>query len=143
MSARDSKEPQKPKRTDVGYKRPPFETRYKKGQKRPPRKKKVTAHLSARDLFWKVLQERRRVVIDGKPVWLSNADLIARRSFLEAEKGSPVLSRLLNQLLLKADAPAEDEKPEIILDPDYQGDGPHVGVATIRVEPPAGDGSHH
>jgi hypothetical protein len=136
MGENDCETAHRAKRSDVGYKRPPIETRFKKGQKRPPRKKKVVGQFSTRDLFWKVLQERRRVVIDGKPAWLSNADLIARRAFLEAEKGSPVLSRLLNQLLLAADAPAEDEMPEVIWDPDYQGDGPHVGQATIRVKPP-------
>ncbi len=140
MNLDNCEQPPKGKRTDVGYKRPPPETRFRKGQKPPPRKKKVVTPFSARDLFWKVLQERRRVVIEGKPRWLSNADLIARRAYLEAEKGSPVLSRLLNQLLLAAEPPAEDEMPEIICDPDYDGDGPHVGTATIRVEPPGGSG---
>ena len=33
----------KSKRTDVGYKRPPVEHRFKKGQKPPPRKAKATS----------------------------------------------------------------------------------------------------
>ena len=140
MSSDNGEQARSAKRSDVGYKRPPIETRFKKGQKRPPRKKKVVAQLSARDLFWKVLQERRRVVIDGKPLWLSNTDLIARRAFLEAEKGSPVLSRLLNQLLLAAETPADDELPEIICEPDYEGDGPVAGVAAVRVAPPGAVG---
>jgi hypothetical protein len=125
-----------PKRTDVGYKRPPVETRFKTGQKRPPRKQKLEAELPIKDLFWKVLQERRRVTKDGKPVWSSNADLIVRRAFLEAEKGSPVLQRLLNQLMLGADFAddAEDEH-EIIYDPELPKNGMHVETVTVRYAP--------
>jgi hypothetical protein len=86
----------------VGYKRPPLETRFKKGQKRPRRKEKVVQNFSPKDLFWSVLQERRRVIINGKATWPTNAELIARRALLEAEKGSPVLMRLSNELLLGA-----------------------------------------
>jgi hypothetical protein len=97
-----------------GYKTPPFERRFKKGQKPPPRKKKPAPDISNKEIFWRVLQERRRVEIEGKVLWLTNAELIARRAFLEADKGSAVLGRLLNQLLLGAGDP-EDGQPEIIL----------------------------
>ena len=137
MSSDNGEQPPSGTRTDVGYKRPPVETRFKKGQKPPPRKKKVVAQLSMKDVFWKVLQEQRRFVVDGKAAWVTTADLVARRAFLEAEKGSPTLSRLLNQLLLASDDPAEEEMPEIICEPDYDGDGPDAGVATIRVRPEA------
>jgi hypothetical protein len=57
MNLDNCEQPPKGNRTDVGYKRPPPETRFRKGQKPPPRKKKVVTPFSARDLFWKVLQE--------------------------------------------------------------------------------------
>ena len=124
------------KRNDVGYKRPPIETRFKKGQKPPPRKKKVRAEVSAKDVFWKVLQERRRVVIDSKPAWLTNAELIARRAFLEAERGSPVLARLLNQLLLQSERPSDEDVPEMVILSKDESGGFDAGMMTIRDAPP-------
>ena len=106
------------RRTDVGYKRPPVETRFKKGQAPPPRKKK---HRSKQNdptqTFWEVLQEPRRAKINGKARWATTSELIVRTAFIEAEKGSPVLQRLLNQLLLGKGIPEED-RIEIHYGPD-------------------------
>jgi hypothetical protein len=136
MDSRKEEGVSRPKRSDVGYKRPPVETRFQKGQKPPPRKKKVQAGISAKEVLWKVLQERRRVIIEGKAVWLTNAELICRRAFLEAERGSPVLGRLLNQLLMQADEPDREEMPEIIIVPDEECGGYAAGTMTIRDGPP-------
>lgn len=111
------------KRTDVGYKRPPIETRFKKGQKPPPRKKKTTPSFDAKELLWMILQERRRVVIEGKAVWLTNAELIGRRAFIEAEKGSPVLLRLVNQFILSVEPGEDSQMPEVIVEPDHESNG--------------------
>ncbi len=106
------------RRTDVGYKRPPVETRFKKGQAPPLRKKK---HRSKEDdptqTFWEVLQESRRAMINGEVRWATTSELIVRTAFIEAEKGSPVLQRLLNQLLLGKGIPEED-RIEIHFGPD-------------------------
>lgn len=127
----------KPKRTDVGYKRPPVETRFKKGQKPPPRKKKNDAPQRVEDIFWAVLQESRRVVIDGKVCWISNAELITRRAFIESEKGSSTLQRLLSQLLLSSAPGEESEQMPIVFLPDDDEGEFDVGVATYSVRPPA------
>ncbi len=97
------------RRTDVGYKRPPVETRFKNGQAPPPRKKKHRSKQSdPTQTFWEVLQEPRRARINGKARWPTTSELIVRTAFIEAEKGSPVLQRLLNQLLLGKGIPEED-----------------------------------
>lgn len=129
------------RRSDVGYGRPPVETQFQKGQKPPPRKKKASAPPSVADLFWKVLNERRRVIFDGKPTWLRNSELIAHRAFLEAEKGSAVLNRLLIQLLLPRDEAPQDAMPEIIVDPTPPEDGIVAGAMTVRDGPPGDNGS--
>jgi len=104
-----------PKRTDVGYKRPPVETRFKKGERPPPHKRKqASKENDPRLVFWRVLQEPRRATINGKVRWATTAELVVRRAFIEAEKGSPALQRLLNQLLLAKEKSSEDEIPEVI-----------------------------
>lgn len=108
----------RPKRTDVGYKRPPVETRFKKGQKPPPQKKKrVPKGDNTRHLFWAVLQEPRRTTSNGKARWVTTAELVVRMAYIEAERGSSTLQRLLNQLLLGKAKPDEDEMPEVVIEP--------------------------
>jgi hypothetical protein len=59
---------------------------------------------------------------------------------MEGEKGSPVLVRLLNQLMLQSEQQTEEEMPEIvILSPEETG-GLHVGVRTIRERPAEEEG---
>ena len=101
----------KGKRSDVGYKRPPPETRFKKGQKPPPRKKKEAVEETANNLFWRLLHETRPVKINGKRRWLTVAEIIVECAYLEAEKGSPTLQRLLNKLMLKSDV--SNNEPEV------------------------------
>ncbi len=50
--------------------------------------------------------------INGKVTWASSTELLVRRAYIEAEKGSPTVQRLLNQLLLE-NTNAEDEMPGI------------------------------
>ena len=97
-------------RTHVGYKRPPVETQFKKGQKPPARKKKP--ELQEGDptrIFWAVLQQPRRALINNKAQWATTAELIVRAAFIEAESGSSILQRLLNQMLLGKHVQVEDE----------------------------------
>ncbi len=106
------------KRSDVGYKRPPVETQFKKGQPRPPRKKKVapTSEPMSETLY-RVLCETRRVEIAGKVRWISGADLVVMRAWQEAEKGSATLRRDILRLLLSCEAPPADLAPLIVTDP--------------------------
>ena len=88
----------------VGYKHPPKQYRFQKGQKPPPRKKRQSDDASdVTSIFWTVMQERRRVVINNKARWATTAELLARRSYIEAEKGSSTLQKLLNDILLQKD----------------------------------------
>lgn len=87
------------KRADVGYKRPPVEHQFKKGQKPPPRKPKAKAEKeSSRELLERLLNEPRRVVIDGKPAWRTTATLVMHRAYEAAEQGNHTLQRLLSEL---------------------------------------------
>ena len=103
------------KRTDVGYKRPPVETRFKKGQKPPARRKKVTGTRSAKELLWKVLLDPRRVVHGGRATWQTNAELVVRRAMLEAEKGSTTLQRLLTRLWLSREGTGDEQPFEMVI----------------------------
>lgn len=114
MDLSDQEQSPTSKRNDVGYKRPPREHQFKKGQKPPPRKMRQQKGVSKRDLFWKILHERRRITPNGNPIWVTNADLIARRAFFEAEKGAITLQRLIDELLLRSDPEPEQDTPDIL-----------------------------
>ncbi len=92
------------KRADVGYKRPPAEHQFKKGQKPPSRKLKGKAvGFSPTEILWDVLREQRRVTIDGKVRWISNADLIWRKAMQLAEIGNATMQRAVNSVLFSLD----------------------------------------
>lgn len=89
----------RPKRTDVGYKRPPVEYRFKKGQKPPPRKPRVEPKKeSSSELLARLLNEPRRVAVDGKSVWLDTATLLIHLAYEAAEQGNHTLQRLLSEM---------------------------------------------
>jgi hypothetical protein len=107
-----------PKRTDVGYKRPPREHQFKKDGKPPPRKTKdPLREIPMSETLRKVLDEPRRVVVAGKVRWLTTADLVLMRAWQEAEKGSPSLRREMMRLSLSAEAPALEQAPLVVTDP--------------------------
>lgn len=107
-------------RSDVGYKRPPREHQFKKGQKRPPRKPKeaASAAVPLSEILRKVLHERRRVERDGKVSWATGAELVIRRAYLEAERGKAILRRELARLLLSLEeGTAAEQGLLVITDP--------------------------
>lgn len=106
------------KRSDVGYKRPPLEHQFKKGEKPPPRKTKdAPRDVPMSEIMRKVLEEERRVTIGGKVQWLSAADLVMKRAWQEAEKGSATLRRELIRLTLCSESVTPDQGPLVIADP--------------------------
>ncbi len=106
------------KRSDVGYKRPPREHQFKKGQKPPPRRKKdPLREIPMSETLRKVLNEPRRVVVGGKVRWVTSADLVLMRAWQEGEKGSVTLSREMMRLTLSAEAPAPEQAPLVVTDP--------------------------
>ena len=105
------------KRSDVGYRRPPREHQFKKGEKPPPRKKKeARRELPMSVILRMVLNEKRRVVIADKVRWVTTADLVIMRAWQEAEKGSPTLRREMFRLSLSSEAPAAEEAPLVVTD---------------------------
>jgi hypothetical protein len=107
------------KRNDVGYKRPPAEHQFKKGGKPPPRKAKaVLPEFSPTQILWDVLREQRRVLIDGKPVWLSNAELIWRKAMQLAEAGNATMQRAVNGVLFSLDEgkPKLNARARLVID---------------------------
>jgi len=103
--------PNPEKRTDVGYKRPPPEHQFQKGQKPPPRKRKEkrAVALKPSELLWQVLQEERRVVIGEQVRWMTTLEVLIRKAFEVSEKGNPTIRRLAMDLLLRADGMGEED----------------------------------
>lgn len=107
-----------PKRTDVGYKRPPSEHQFtKKNQPARRKKKDPLREVPMSETLRKVLNEPRRVVQNGKVRWLTTADLVLTRAWQEGEKGSVSLSREMMRLSLSAEVPAPEKAPLVVTDP--------------------------
>ena len=106
------------KRSDVGYGRPPPEHQFKKGQKPPARKRKdKPAKILLREVLRKVLQERHRLVLNGKTRWVSAVELILRRAYQEAEKGNATLRRELTTLLFSSEERVAEPAMLVVADP--------------------------
>ena len=107
------------KRQDVGYKRPPPEHRFKKGQKPPPRKKKaVPDEVPISEVLRMVLHERRRATIGGRVMWVTGGELVIRKAYQEAEKGKAMLRRELARLLLSLESGTCEDPMKVVVDPD-------------------------
>ena len=105
------------KRSDVGYKRPPREHQFKKGDRPPPRKKKdALREIPMSETLHKVLDEPRRVVMGGKVRWVTTADLVLMRAWQESEKGSGSLSREMMRLSLSAEIATPEQTPFVVVD---------------------------
>jgi hypothetical protein len=96
---------------EVGYKRPPLHTRFKKNVAPPSRKGKVQDPLG--HVLWRILQERRRVVIGEKAQWLSVAERLVQKAFELGEQGNSTMNCLLAKLLMPK--PADDDVDVSIL----------------------------
>ena len=108
--------PAQEKRTDIGYKRPPAEHQFKKGHTPKPRKLKPSIKKPNNgEILWKILQEERRVVIEGKVQWIRIADLIVRRMYELADKGNSTMRRLSLELLMRGHDPIEDEGHGLVM----------------------------
>jgi len=117
MDAASSAPDSPAKRTDVGYKRPPREHQFKNGEKPPPRKKKdPLREVPTSETLRKILDEPRRVVEDDKVRWLTVADLVIRRAWHEAEKGSVTLRRAILRLVLSSEGLGPEQAPLVVTD---------------------------
>ena len=102
-----------PRRSDVGYKRPPVEHQFKPGNKPLPRRKRARKAPTIVELLIKILDEEKRVEIGGKVKWFTKARLLIMVAFQLAEKGNPILSRALVKLLAKGSSSSELNEPLI------------------------------
>jgi hypothetical protein len=120
------------KRSDVGYKRPPWEHQFTKENQPPPRKKKdALREIPMSETLRKVLDEPRRVVVGGKARWVTSADLVLMRAWQEAEKGSASLSREMMRLSLSAEVPAPVQAPLVVTDPSAPADATELRLMQI------------
>jgi hypothetical protein len=109
------------KRSDVGYGRPPIEKRFKPGQKPPPRKqKKELPELSGREILWRILQEERRILANGKVTWMRTSEIIIRKAYQLADGGNSTLQRLMSELLMRLSGEEDvaERMPSILLNQD-------------------------
>lgn len=121
--------PPTPKRTDVGYKRPPIEHQFKPGQAPPPRKRRTAKPESATQCLARILREERRLKIGGKAFWHTNASLLVEVAFRLAEEGNASVSRALADYMMAGDKPEQSsDQGRIEYDPDGKSGVVHYKV---------------
>lgn len=118
-----------PKRTDVGYKRPPKEHQFKKGQKPPPRKKRAQEPESFSRCLSKILGEEKRLKRGNGARWYTNGFLVLEVAFQLAENGNSTVSRALADYLMAQDrSDSVDDQLRI----EHHRDGP-TGIFNYTV----------
>ncbi len=120
------------KRSDVGYKRPPWEHQFTKENQPPPRKKDTLREVPMSETLRKVLDEPRRAVVGGKARWVTSADLVLMRAWQEAEKGSALLRREMMRLSLSAEIPAPEQAPLVVTDSSAPADA--TGLRLMQID---------
>jgi hypothetical protein len=85
---------------NVGYKRPPRHTRFKKGQSGNP-KGRPKGHLNLKTDLTNELGERIRLNQDGKPVKLTKQQALVKSLVARAIKGDPRANGVLFPLILR------------------------------------------
>jgi hypothetical protein len=99
----------RPKRSDVGYKRPPLEHQFKPGNK-PKRRKAKPAEPSMGELLWTILQEEVRTVSGKRVKWMTKAEAVYRKAHELADRNNPAMRRLIMDLMLRTVSPDEQDR---------------------------------
>jgi hypothetical protein len=101
---------------EVGYKRPPIATHFKKGQSGNPsgKPKKITQELDPGKILQSIDNEEMIVKIDGRGKRMRKAEISFRQLFSKAIKGNLTDARLIAKMAAKyfgpeAEAPSETE----------------------------------
>jgi hypothetical protein len=107
---------------EVGYKRPPIPTRFKKGQSGNPsgKPKKISQELDPGKILQSIDNEEMIVKIDGRAKRMRKAEISFRQLFNKAIKGNLTDARLIAKMAAKYFGP-EAESPsetEFIIVPD-------------------------
>jgi hypothetical protein len=99
---------------EVGYKRPPIATRFKKGQSGNPsgKPKKITQEFDPGKILQLIDNEEMIVKIDGRGKRMRKAEISFRQLFSKAIKGNLTDARLIAKMAAKyfgpeAEAPSE------------------------------------
>jgi hypothetical protein len=97
---------------EVGYKRPPIATRFKKGQSGNPsgKPKKIAPELNPGKILQSIDNEEMIVKIDGKGKRMPKAEISFRQLFNKATKGGLTDARLIAKMAAKYFGP-EAEGP--------------------------------
>jgi hypothetical protein len=97
---------------EVGYRKPPVATRFKKGQSGNPsgKPKKTSPELNPGEVLQSIDNEEMIVNIDGKGKRMPKAEIYFRQLFTKAIKGSLTDARLIAKMAAKYFGP-EAEGP--------------------------------
>jgi hypothetical protein len=111
---------------EVGYRKPPVETRFKKGQSGNPsgRPKKIAQELDPGKVLQSIDNEEIDVKIDGKRKRMPKAEIQFRQLFTKAIRGDLTAARLISSMAKKYFGP-EAEGPsetEFIIVPDEESE---------------------
>jgi hypothetical protein len=112
------------KRSDyeVGYKRPPVATRFKKGQSGNPsgKPKKISQELDPGKILQAIDNEQMVVEIDGKIMRMPKVEIHFRQLFNKATRGNLKEARLIAKMAVKYFGPEAEAPPitQFIIVPD-------------------------
>jgi hypothetical protein len=97
----------------VGYKRPPIETRFKKGQSGNPsgKPRKTAQKLDLGRVLQAIDNEEMVVEIDGKSIRMSKVEIHFRQLFNKAIKGNLKEARLIAKMAVKYFGPEAEAAP--------------------------------
>ena len=101
---------------EVGYKRPPVATRFKKGQSGNPsgKPKKISQELDPGKILQSIDNEEMIVKIDGKGKRMLKAEIYFRQLFTKAIKGSLSEARLIAKIAAKYFGPEAEGPSETL-----------------------------
>jgi hypothetical protein len=107
---------------EVGYKKPPVATRFKKGQSGNPggKPKKIAPELNPGKILQSIDNEEMIVKIEGKGKRMLKGEIYFRQLFSKAIKGNLTDARLIANMAAKYFGPEADGPSEIrvIVEPD-------------------------
>lgn len=100
---------------EVGYRKPPVATRFKKGKSGNPsgRPKRITAELDPGKLLETIDNEEIVVAIDGKPHRMPKAEIHFRQLFNKAIKGDLTAARLIAKMAARYFGPEAKGHSEV------------------------------
>jgi hypothetical protein len=102
---------------EVGYRKPPAETRFKKGQSGNPsgRPRKVFEELDPGRILQSIDSEEITLSINGKPARMTKAEIEFRQLFSKAIRGDLSAARLIADMATKYFAPEARGDSEVEL----------------------------